>query len=142
MPLDGYELQAFNSDGSPCSPFPSLQITGSVGTDGYFLIVHPMAQDLNPSLWGAMLQGGMAAEFADLQNGPDALVLLDFALNQIDAVGYGGPPNVMAEGPHAPDVPAGSSLSRNCFHVDTNNNFLDFQQTAPTPHANRIGCPP
>lgn len=69
-----------------------------------------------------------------LQNGPDALRLVDAAGNPLDLVGYGGlADTAYVETRAAPAVSAGQSLARVRDGVDTNHNALDFAAAIPTP---------
>ena len=72
---------------------------------------------------------------ADLQNGPDALRLLDSSTGKVlDLVGYGSPlPANLFEGRPAGDAPQGFSLTRSMKIGDTNDNFFDFAIAHPTP---------
>lgn len=77
----------------------------------------------------------------DAQNGPDCLQLLDPGGELVDALGYGSPlpavainGNACYEGTPAPDVPAGSSLTRSVEHTDSDDNEADWKpQLTPTP---------
>jgi alpha-tubulin suppressor-like RCC1 family protein len=81
-------------------------------------------------------EADLVVSAADLQNGPDSVVLQAGQL-VLDAVGYGAflPDNVFAgEGFPAPDAPPGSSITRNEQASDTNNNAFDFFiEVSPTP---------
>ncbi len=69
-----------------------------------------------------------------LQNGPDAIRLLDAGGAVLDVVGYGGlddPPYVETLG--AAIVDAGQSIARTPDGRDTGDNSLDFAAAEPTP---------
>jgi hypothetical protein len=69
----------------------------------------------------------------ELENGPDA-VRLSSPAGAVDLLGY-GPIAVegLCEGSPAPDVPAGTGLSRKPDGVDSDRNDVDFVPAAPTP---------
>jgi hypothetical protein len=71
-----------------------------------------------------------------LQNGPDAVELLNASDVRVDAVGYGaygGNHVFTGEGMPAPGVFRGHSLGRRRGALDTNNNAADFAPLFPTP---------
>jgi hypothetical protein len=122
--LDGYRLEALN--GTDGSVYDVLNLGGSnIGADGYFLVVHPGSDA------GLLALADLTDDFANLQNGPDALRLMHPAGVQ-DLVAY-GESQAPCEGNPAPDVAAGMALSRDALHTDTNNNAADFSAQQPSP---------
>ncbi len=122
--LDGLNLVRFSAAGNPTA---ALSLDGaSIGLDGFFLLVHDDAtEDLM-----ALADG--SSSFVDLPNTGGSLVLArgDFV---IDALGYGDVDVSYGEGEAAADAPAGSSLSRDARHTDTDENAVDFVVGPPTP---------
>ncbi len=69
-----------------------------------------------------------------LQNGPDAIRLVDAQGSPLDMVGYGGLDDpVFVETLGAPTIVAGQSLARTPDGRDTNDNASDFAAATPTP---------
>ena len=98
-------------------PVDGILVVAGSGTAGSLLAVRDFVGD------------------SDWQNGPDALQLRNVEGFVVDALQYGdaGLHNA-GEGFPALDVSAGSSLSRDPFGTDTNDNASDFiMLTAPTP---------
>ena len=94
--------------------------------DGYLIVGDGNAtnQDVDAGGW------------ADLQNGPDSLVLKDPQGNIVDALGWGdfGGMNFAGEGSTAVDVGEGYTLGRDGESRDTDDNATDFYVWAiPTP---------
>ncbi len=126
--LGCYELAGINGTG--CSE-SVIELNGTIPADGYFVV----AKD------ASVPTGDLVSSRADLQNGPDG-VLLRFKPDEgapvvIDGVFYGTNAEACAgfEGDPAPDV-RDESLSRCADGSDTGNNALDFIATAvPTPGA-------
>ena len=80
----------------------------------------------------------LVTDLADLQNGPDSLVLQYSTGTVIDTLGYGdGAPGApVYEVLPAVDTVPGKSLSRDIAHTDTDDNSADFTETTPTPKEN------
>jgi Lamin Tail Domain len=69
-----------------------------------------------------------------LQNGPDAIRIVDAAGTALDVVGYGGlDDDAYVESRAARAVTAGQSLARAADGVDTDDNGADFVAAFPTP---------
>ena len=132
--LDRYELLGYNPVIG--NIYATIPLSGyHIGSDGYFLIVHP---DANATL---MSLADMVSPLADLQDGPDLLAIFYDNQLQIDLVGYGEDPYQYFEGTApAPDSPAGLAISRDMNHTDTDDNAADFQVCVPSPRANPTGC--
>ncbi|MBL4686569.1 MAG: hypothetical protein JKY37_18380 [Nannocystaceae bacterium] len=124
--LNGVSLQAVNGNGG--AVYQTLDLSGTIGASGLYLIVDPAA--------GATLQG-LADEvdsIADLQNGPDSVRLLVDDV-EVDALGYGsfaGAEVFAGEGDAAADINGTQSLSR---FGDTDDNATDFVESDATPGA-------
>lgn len=135
LSLDGFDLWGYNA--ATASVETVIPLSGyAINADGYYLIAHSSA---NPQLTAL---ADLVTPYADLQNGPDALVLVYNSGEFIaDVVGYGTHPDLVAEGTPAEDVIAGLSLSRDCHHADTNDNASDFAASQPSPRSDPAGCP-
>ncbi len=128
--LAGAELVAVN--GSDGQTYGRLTLTGGLDSSGLFVVAHPLAE---PSIfdWADQL-----STFADLQNGPDNL-LLKWGDTTLDAVGYGvfsGRDAFRGEGSASAATEDDESLARvfrDGVAVDTDNNSADFIVTLPTP---------
>ncbi|MEM6996339.1 MAG: hypothetical protein AAF721_37880, partial [Myxococcota bacterium] len=124
--LTGVSLEAINGNGG--ATYDTLDLSGSIGPSGFYLIVDPAA--------GAALQD-LADEvdgIGDLQNGPDSVRLLVDGV-EVDALGYGsfsGGETFAGEGMPAPDINSTMSLSR---MGDTDDNATDFVEAVATPGA-------
>lgn len=120
--------------------YNAIALTGTIGTDGLFVIAHANAP---PLLLAAADQRDSRVDY---QNGPDS-VQLRFGATVLDAVAYGsfGTGEVPAgEGQPAAAVSVGKSLGRNGSGTDTGNNAADFvSYDNPTPGApNGTPCVP
>src|SRR5262249_3788385 len=74
-----------------------------------------------------------------LQNGPDAIRLVDAQGNVLDTVGYGGLDDpAFVETMGAAKVAAGKSIARALDGVDSNDNSLDFVEATPTPGRHNV----
>lgn len=135
--LDGYEVVGINGSGGV--PYNAISLEGEVmAADGFFLITR------SNGLYASMAD--LTNDGVDMQQGPDS-VQVRWNGRVVDAVGYGNfttgnPLPVFAgEGTAAPGTPAGSSLTRNAAHADTNNNAADFSVAGtPTPRGNPVAC--
>ena len=129
--LDGWSLVGIN--GSTGLPYRTIDLTGAVIPSNSVLLV--AQSSANPAL--ANLRDFAAN--VDWQNGPDAVQLWNPSAMIADALQYGTTGVLQGEGIPASDAPAGSSLTRDLFGTDTNNNFADFSTAIPTPG---VGPPP
>jgi hypothetical protein len=142
--LEGYKLQGVN--GKPGTQAPlyatlTFEASHALDANGYFVV----AQDA-----GVILPPGAAfavSLFADLQNGPDNVVLVDPAGARVDAVAYTGlggtfdnfdGEGMAASGPSNDTL----SLSRLPDGTDNNDNATDFAVSAKTPGAANVAAPP
>ncbi len=130
LDLSTYSLKFTRaSDGAEYVPALKLD-TFAMGSGGFFVVVQTAAQlaALPASA------NGVTSSKADMQNGPNNLLLLKDT-TVIDAVGYGTfPANFQGEGLPAQD-PANSAqtLCRRPDGSDTNDNATDFKLCTPTP---------
>lgn len=127
MVLTGYSLVGINgADGSLYATVPLSGIT--IPSDG--ILVLAMVDATGPTL---AARDAIAA--VDWQNGPDCVQVRypDGAIS--DALQYGNAGvHRCGEGAYSPDVPAGSSLSRDALLTDTDDNATDFTVlTTPSP---------
>lgn len=124
--LTGFRIGAVN--GNDGSNLFNIGLTGSIGTDGRFLIS------------SAEMDGAdqVDAELI-MQNGPDNVVFMDCDGQTVDAVGYGefdAETVFVGEGTPATDTGRGESLARCPGAADTNDNAADFHVSVePTPKA-------
>ena len=126
--LDGLEVVGIS--GTKGTKTGTLVVEGSIGADGFFLIVHPEAPAALATL------GDLQSEEVDFQNGPDS-IQLTYAGEVLDALAYGtfGEGEVAAgEGTPAALAAAGESLGRKTDGADTDDNATDFVvMSAPSP---------
>jgi somatomedin B domain-containing protein len=136
--LAGHVLRSVGGNGTLNSEF-KFQAAHALDAKGYFVV----AQDATVQL--AAGAASVINAFADLQNGPDSLVLVNAGGAVLDALGYSAengtflPPNTSAgEGPFAVQ-PAGANVNASLARVpdgkDTNNNAADFKFGQRTPGA-------
>lgn len=128
LSVTGLTLVAVN--GANGSEGGRFELKGTLDGAGRFVIAHPEAAP-HIADWA-----DVTSEFADLQNGPDNL-LLEWGGQILDALGYGDFPRgavFAGEGYPAPPADNGVSLSRIGDLQDTDNNLADFALTpVPTP---------
>jgi hypothetical protein len=134
--LDGLVVEGINGSGGAVAG--TFTLLGVVPADGLFVIGDDTGSGTT------LVPGADAIANFDFQNGPDSVVLRN-ASSILDALGYGvfAPGDVFAgEGQAAVDAAAGNSLARLFANVDTNDNFHDFAEGAPTPgSASLAGVP-
>ncbi len=124
--LAGFRVVGVN--GANGEDYAVIPLQGSTDADGFFVIVHPEAND-NLRRLATQIHGK-----ADLQNGPDS-VQVRWGNQRLDSLGYGrfGRGEVFAgEGDPAADV-TDRSLSRDPLHTDSDDNRRDFSERAPSP---------
>jgi len=122
LDLSCYRLSAVN--GADGDEYRSRYLEGNIPSDGYFVLAQA-EQDY----------ADMVSSFADLQNGPDSLILYR-GTEIADAVGYGSfgePAHFKGEGDPAPDASGGNSITRDGAHSDSGDNSEDFSESSPTP---------
>jgi phosphatidylserine/phosphatidylglycerophosphate/cardiolipin synthase-like enzyme len=122
--LDGFTIEGIN--GLDKNTYVTIKLDGKKAkSSGYFIIAQP---DSEASLAAVadLLDAG-----ADLQNGPDSVVL-KYNGKVVDTVGYGEDAPV-SEGKPAVITASGQSLSRNDSHTDTDDNSKDFSACIPSP---------
>ncbi|TNF31069.1 MAG: hypothetical protein EP329_12890 [Deltaproteobacteria bacterium] len=128
--LDGLTLVGIN--GADGKVYTTINLTGQIPSDGYFVVAHPSAT-------GAVLANAdQLTSKVDFQNGPDSVQLRQDNLI-LDALGYGdfGAAFFGGEGAAAadPEGDAGQSLQRSPDGGDSDNNAADFVAATPTPGA-------
>ncbi|MEP7125648.1 MAG: lamin tail domain-containing protein [Byssovorax sp.] len=128
LDLAGYTLEAVNGSDGALTPIAAL--TGqTIGASGYFVV----AQDASvvvPAGANKLIKGT-----ADLQNGPDSLVLKHSG-TVVDALGYGSfAMGQFFKGEKFPAMSTAASLGRYPNGKDTDDNSVDFLAGAPTPGA-------
>jgi hypothetical protein len=146
MPLDGYTVHAINgfdgldyifaSNGAGGVELSGFNLNDAQSADGYVVVCN-LGADI--SLLNVCT---VAYDGADLQNGPDNVVLR-FAGRQVDAIGYGtfgSNDSFVGEGNSISydQSDAGKSLGRwpisdSTVEADTDDNFTDFWWVSPTP---------
>jgi len=131
--LTGWRLVGVN--GSNNAEYNIIELVGSIGADGYFVVAHP---DSQASIHDT---GDQWSALVDYQNNPDS-VQLRYGSTVVDAIGYGEfaiDDFFAGEGDPAPNVDFDHSLARDTDHTDTNNNASDFTEMAsPTPGASNV----
>ncbi|QDG52976.1 lamin tail domain-containing protein [Persicimonas caeni] len=146
MPLDGYKVHAINGfdgldyifgpNGGDGISLAGANLNDAQSTDGYVVVCNIAAEI---SLLNAC---AVAYDGADLQNGPDNVVLR-YNGRVIDAVGYGtfgSGETFVGEGDPISysSSDAGQSLGRwpitdPSWQTDTDDNYMDFWWLSPTP---------
>ena len=124
--LDGWSLVGIN--GGTGTVYRTVDLTGAViPMDGLLVLAGGSAEPLLASVRDYIAN-------VDWQNGPDAVQLVNPLAVVVDALQYGdaGPFNA-GEGTPAEDAPAGASLTRDSFGLDTNDNLRDFVAGIPSP---------
>ena len=125
LDLSGYVLEEIDGNAAVGDPFTLPQGT-IIPADGYLVIGDGTVanEDVDAGAW------------ADLQNGPDNLVLKDDSGVVIDSVGWGdfGAASFFGEGTSTTDAEPGYSVGRDSESIDTDDNFSDFYLwRVPTP---------
>jgi hypothetical protein len=124
--LEGFHVVGVN--GANGEDYAVIPLEGSTDADGFFVIVHPEANDALRNL-ATQVHGK-----ADLQNGPDS-VQVRWGNERLDSLGYGrfdGDEVFAGEGEPAADA-SDESLSRDARHTDSDDNSRDFSESAPSP---------
>lgn len=122
LDISCFRLKAYN--GADGEEYDSKYCEGEIPPDGFYVLAQE-EQDY----------ADMDSPFAELQNGPDSLVLYR-GTEIADAVGYGSfgePANFKGEGSSAPDASEGNSITRDSSQTDTDDNSADFTEASPTP---------
>ena len=125
--LDGLVVEGINGSGGAVAG--TFTLLGVIPVDGLFVIGDDTGSGTT------LVPGADAIANFDFQNGPDSVVLRN-ASSILDALGYGvfAAGDVFAgEGTPAVDAAPGNALARVFANVDTNDNFHDFAEAAPTP---------
>jgi hypothetical protein len=127
LDLSGYVLEEIDGNAAVGDPFTLPQGT-VIPADGYLVVGDGTVvnEDVNAGAW------------ADLQNGPDNLVLKDNNGVVIDSVGWGDftAASFFGEGSSTTDASAGYSIGRDVESIDTDDNADDFYMwRVPTPGA-------
>ncbi len=128
LDLTGYTLDAVNGNDGVTTSVATLS-GHALGTSGYFVL----AQDSTVKV--AVGATRLIKTTADLQNGPDSVVLKHGAA-VVDALGYGSfAAGEFFRGETSPAPATLSSLCRIPGGKDTDDNSADFVACAPTPGA-------
>lgn len=134
LDLTGYTLDAINgSDGKPTTV---ASLAGhTIGASGYFVL----AQDATVSV--AAGSNKLIKAVADLQNGPDSVVLKSGGAI-VDALGYGSfAAGQFFAGEKVSATATSGSLCRIPSGKDSGDNSADFAACAPTPGASNKLAP-
>ena len=128
LDLTGYTLEAVNGSDGVTTPIATLS-GHALGASGYFVL----AQDTTVKVASGATK--LIKATADLQNGPDNVVLKHGA-SVVDALGYGSfAAGQLFSGEGAAAPATSSSLCRIPSGKDSNDNSVDFVACAPTPGA-------
>lgn len=134
--LEGWQLRGI--DGAGGATTNTIDLEGSVGDDGFFVVAGFGA---SPSITEAADQFSVSA---NLPNGPDSLQLFNAEDEVVDAVGYGlfgGAAVFAGEGSPAPDAANGNAIARGASSVDSDDNGADFALTGtPTPGSPNVAA--
>lgn len=106
-----------------------------IGANKSFLIADEDDAGNWPASWPTP---DYALEEITLGNTDSGVQLVDSTGNKVDTVGWGNPAEDLFETSPHPDVTEGMSLARmkvDELYVDTENNFDDFEEQAPTPQS-------
>jgi hypothetical protein len=146
--LAGYKLRGINGQQTTPQDFYAeivFDASRALDANGYFVV----AQDATVNV--ASNAAFVINVRADLQNGPDNVLLLGPGDIVVDGVGYSGfdgtfePPDVfrgeIAAAVSPPDANKGFSLSRLPDGTDAGNNATDFGLGTKTPGAPNAGAP-
>jgi hypothetical protein len=134
LDLTGYTLDAVNGSDGKTTAVASLA-GQTIGASGYFVL----AQDTSVIVPAG--SNKLVKTAADLQNGPDSVVLKSGGAI-VDALGYGtfGAGQFFA-GEKLSATPGAGSLCRIPSGKDTGDNSVDFVACAPTPGASNQPAP-
>ena len=125
LPVDiaGLTLEFHNGAGTGWTVIWRAEPGSVLAPDGLFVIGGDLVSPLPD-----------AVRSLSLQNGPDAIRIVDAAGAELDVVGYGGlDDDAYVETRAARAVAAGQSVARAGDGVDTNDNDADFVAAFPTP---------
>lgn len=134
--LDGWLLEFVN--GSNNQPYLTTNLAGVLPPGGYALVADPTV-DVPEGVLGF----GLPGRGHDIQNGPDAVRLVDAIGEFVDGVAYGGAVDGAGEGEVGPgdqNDDAGSSIGRCPNGADSDDNAADFRIGAASPGAPN-SCP-
>lgn len=129
--IPGFDLAGWRLDGVNGANglvYRSISLDGlRIPDDGLLLLA-------TASATGEVLAARDFVAAVDWQNGPDAVRLLDALGTVVDALQYGDAGSFNAgEGTPALLATPGTSLSRNRFASDSDDNAIDFMVSTPTP---------
>ena len=122
----------------------SIEFHNGTGTTWTLVWKFPAASTIAPD--GLFVVGGNlvlppvdAVTTYSLQNGPDAIRLVDSEGHVLDTVGYGALDDpAFVETMGAAKVAAGKSIARALDGVDSDDNALDFVEASPTPGRHNV----
>ncbi len=126
--ISGATIEFHNGTGTSWTPVWRAPAATTIGADGLFVVGGNL-----------VLPPPQAVISYSLQNGPDAIRLVDAEGRVLDTVGYGAlddPAYVETMG--AAKVAAGKSIARALDGVDSDDNSLDFIEAVPTPGRHNV----
>jgi hypothetical protein len=132
--LTGYTLDAVNGSDGTVTAVATLS-GHTIGASGYFVVAQD-AMVVVPAGAAKMIKAT-----ADLQNGPDSVVL-EHSGSVVDALGYGSfAMGQFFKGEKFPAMNTSAALCRYPNGKDTGDNSVDFLVCAPTPGASNTIAP-
>jgi hypothetical protein len=126
--ISGATIEFHNGTGTTWALVWRAPANTTIAADGLFVV----GGDLVTPLPDAVIT-------YSLQNGPDAIRLVDAEGHVLDTVGYGALDDpAFVETMGAPKVPAGKSIARALDGIDSDDNSLDFIAATPTPGRHNV----
>jgi hypothetical protein len=142
----GHEfIELINTDSAPVDiSDATIEFHNGTGTTWTLVWRAPAATTIAPDAL-FVIGGNVVVPLPDavitysLQNGPDAIRLVDAHSEVLDTVGYGGLDDpAFVETMGAAKIPAGKSIARALDGVDSDDNSLDFVAATPTPGRHNV----
>ena len=126
--LSGASVEFHNGTGATWTLVWKFPAASTIAPDGLFVVGGNL-----------VLPPVDAVTTYSLQNGPDAIRLVDSEGHVLDTVGYGALDDpAFVETMGAAKVAAGKSIARALDGVDSNDNSLDFIEAVPTPGRHNV----
>ncbi len=126
--ISGSTVEFHNGTGTTWTLVWRAPVATTIGADGLFVV----GGDLVLPLPNAVIT-------YSLQNGPDAIRLVDAEGHVLDTLGYGALDDpLFVETMGAAAAPAGKSIARALDGVDSDDNSLDFIEAIPTPGRHNV----